>query len=616
VAAFNLVPRGSAIAADGVAKRAAQGRLPVPRIKTRAGTRRVPSLSAALQQSARDELAGEQADRASGAEPPLAVGNGTVGCPRRNPDGDIRVNQDCTFRRQAEEIVKFNPADPTNLVAGQNDARIGYNHCGFDFSLNNGATWGDGVPPFFQRLNDPASLAPTAADRNRHTILGGSGTAHTYDAASDPALAFDADGRAFYGCVLFDVNSNGSALIVTSSPPGAGGSFYNNVPEAGRRFIVAEDNNSRVLHDKEFIAADFYAGSPNRDNVYVTWTVFRYSAACGPQPNPGPDERYCAAPIFGSMSTDHGLTWSTPEEISGSSNSLCFFGDAFDPSRPAHACDFDQGADPTVLPNGDLVVIFNNSNTPADDPNIQQLSVRCHPTGTSPAGSAHLNCAPPARVGADVVDGEPQCDFGRGPEECIPGAFIRTNDYPRIALNRDNGRLYATWQDYRTGEFDVQLAQSSDGGATWTEARAPVNPDRGRDHYFPAVDTRSSPAGGGRDVGSDVVGVSYFRTDTVPGESAGPPNGYAPGQPGVQAGSSDYDLAGGSALGTPYRSKQLSPAFPPPDGVQDGFNGDYSGLVIVNGVAHPIWSDTRNPAAPGQGVARDEDVFTAIVGLP
>jgi hypothetical protein len=59
--------------------------------------------------------------------------------------------------------------------------------------------------------------------------------------------------------------------------------------------------------------------------------------------------------------------------------------------------------------------------------------------------------------------------------------------------------------------------------------------------------------------------------------------------------------------------------FPPPDGIQAGFNGDYSGLTINKGnSAHPIWSDTRNadPFAPANGVVHDEDVFTDSVGLP
>jgi hypothetical protein len=208
------------------------------------------------------------------------------------------------------------------------------------------------------------------------------------------------------------------------------------------------------------------------------------------------------------------------------------------------------------------------------------------------------------------------CDFGCGPDECIPGAYIRTDDYPRIAVNRQNGHLFVTWQDYRTGEFDIHLAESTDGGVTWTEARAPVNPDSGKDHYFPAIDVVPSP-------GRDHVGISYFRTDRVPNENNTRSGGFAPGQnPGVQAENSDYALAGGFALDTPYVFRVISPRFPPPDGNQTGFNGDYSGLTLVGDTAHPIWSDTRNASAypPGspdfQGSIHDEDIFTDAVNLP
>jgi len=191
--------------------------------------------------------------------------------------------------------------------------------------------------------------------------------------------------------------------------------------------MVVEDNSPFVFHDKEFIVADSYRSSPNRDNVYVTWTVFRFGADCDGGTPDAP--AFCRSPIYGSMSTDHAVTWSTPTEISGRSP-LCHFGNAFDPSQPEDACDFSTGSDPVVLPNGDLVVAFNNGNTAADNPNGQQLAVHCSPSGSSTAGTARLNCDAPTKVGDDVSSGEPQCDFGRGPEECIPGAFIRTNDFP------------------------------------------------------------------------------------------------------------------------------------------------------------------------------------------
>jgi hypothetical protein len=596
--AFAQRPAGNLLqrAARGSLKR---GQLPVANLSA-TSTKPAPFfssgiLAATLAAIDAEEERKEAADAGPAGDLPFAdLGGspGTLGCGDRQSKGNVRVNQDCGFRRQAEESIVFNPARPNNLLGGMNDSRVGFNQCGIGFSTDNGRHWGDLLPPFRQKMNNPAGQEPTASDPNRHTILGGPGTFHTYDAASDPAVAFDSRGRAFFSCVAFDLASDASALFVMQSPAGAQGSFFYTIGSAGRRFVVVEDNNVEVLHDKEFIAADAFESSPNRDNVYVTWTVFRFSPLCGPQPNPNVDERFCSSPIFGSMSTDHGLTWSTPEEISGASP-LCFFGNFFDPTRSANACDFNQGADPEVLPTGNVVVVFNNFNTAAANPNAQQLAVVCHPAGSSPAGTAHMNCAPPTRVGDDVIVGEPQCDFGRGPEECIPGAFIRTNDFPRIAVNRENGHLYATWQDFRNGEFDIQMARSVDGGVTWGPT-VTVNPDRGLDHYFPAIDLVER-------ADRDRVGVSYYRS-----ERAFP-------------GGSDYVLAGGTSLAVPYNFKVVSPVFPPPDGIQAGFNGDYSGLTINHGEdAHPIWSDTRiaDPFAPSNGVVRDEDVFTDKVGLP
>jgi hypothetical protein len=616
-------PASSSAGDPGIARGAALGKIKPAKIVITSGgtttTRTLPFISdgtIVAAQQALGVLAGDE--RAEGADAvggdidldgaggggSTTTGSGpahSLGCGGRTSAGNVRVNQDCTFRRQAEEEIVYNPADPNNLVAGQNDSRVGFNQCGTDFSTNNGKNWGDELPPFRQKVNNPAAEEPTPADPNRHTIAGGEGTLHTYDAGSDPALAMDSRGSAFFSCVAFDVFSNASLLYVTQSPLGAEGSFYYNIGMFGRNFVVAEDNNGLIFHDKNFIAADIYPSSPNRDNVYVTWTVFHFTTT-------GDYER---SPIFGSMSTNHGLTWSTPEEISGTSDTLCFFGNFFDPTQPEHACNFDQGSDPVVLPNGDLAVVWNNGNTPAGNPNGQQLGVLCHPTGSSPAGTAHLNCGSPSKVGDDVITGEPQCNFGRGPEECIPGAFIRTNDFPRIVTeNTQNNHLYVVWQDYRNHEYDIQLAVSTDGGVTWTE-RGTVNPDRGLDHYFPAVD--QSPQG------NDRVGVSYYRTERIPNENTTPSGGFAPGQPGVQTSNSDYVLAGGTRAETPYDFKVISPVFPPPDGIQAGFNGDYSGLVINKGTdAHPIWSDTRNvdPYAPTNGVVNDEDVFTDNVGLP
>ena len=77
-------------------------------------------------------------------------------------------------------------------------------------------------------------------------------------------------------------------------------------------------------------------------------------------------------------------------------------------------------------------------------------------------------------------------------------------------------------------------------------------------------------------------------------------------------------LAGGKGNRLPYDFKVVSPVFPPPNGIQSGFLGDYSGLTINRGEeAHPLWSDTRNlnPFALN-GVVNDQDIFTDKVNLP
>ena len=395
--------------------------------------------------------------------------------------------------------------------------------------------------------------------------------------------------------------------------------------------MVAEDNKPQASHDKPFVTSDPFrklpdgSTNPRAGNAYVTWTVFKFDPSCATPDNPS---GYCSSPIWGAMTTDAGLHWSTPEVISGSAP-ICTMGNFFDPTAGPNDCNADQGSDPKVLPNGDLVVTFQNANGPGTTL-AQVLALHCSPSGDSAAGTAHLNCAPPRLVAKQKLAGEPLCDFGRGPEECIPGAYIRTNPFPRTGVNRSNGHVYVTWQDYQrrdngANEWSIQLSKSTDGGLTWTEP-ATINPDTGLDHYFPAIDLSEKN-------GADHVGVSYYRTERVPSEATVPATGFnpcpgviplfsppaIPCQAGVGAANSDYVLAGGNDLSAPYAFRVVSPVFPPPNGIQAGFNGDYSGLAINKGDdAHPIWSDTRNvdPYAPANGVVNDEDVFTDKVDLP
>jgi hypothetical protein len=369
-------------------------------------------------------------------------------------------------------------------------------------------------------------------------------------------------------------------------------------PYTGREHIVSEDNSPAASYDAPKVAADAYVTSPNRDNVYFSWTVFNFT--CGKT-----HDQYCESPVWGSMSTDHGFTWSTPEPISGTNRSICTLGNAFNKALDPGKCNLDGHSDLAVRPNGDLAVTFQSQNAP--NLNSETLSLACHPRGNSAAGTAHLNCGRPSKV-TDYIPG-PTCDLGGGPEQCIPGVGIRApiETAQRLAVDQRTGDLFDTWYDYRFGEFDVFVSKSTNGGVTWSAPRL-VNPDRGTDHYFSAIDI--GERGGAK------VAISYYRTDRVKGENNPPPGGFGPG---VANKMSDYVLAGGSNLSTPYAFVVLSPRFPPPSGNQAGFNGDYSGITVDrNNVAHPIWSDTRNrvPDPKVNKAVVDEDVFTVARQAP
>jgi hypothetical protein len=566
-------------------------------------TKRLPFFSGGVLSTIQEANVGTATANAARSGSVAGATVSSLGCTDRAGSRNVRVNQDCTYRRQAETNIAYNPTDPNNLVAGVNDSIIGWNQTSLDFSLDGGQHWGAiSTAPFRYRLNAPETLRRTAADPNRHTFTGTTGTLHSYDACSDPYVAFDSAGRAFYTCVAFDIASNAGLVLVVPSLPEAKGSTFDQVyapydqtpPATGREHIVMEDNSAAASPDGPKVAADAYRSSPNRDNVYSSFTRFNFT--CGPD-----SDEYCSSKIALSMSTDHGFTWSTPEQVSGSNKNLCVLGDALDPTQRPSECDFNGHSDMAVMPNGDLVVTYLNGNTP--DENQQILTVLCHPRGSSTDGTAKLNCGRPHKVADEILTDAPQCN---GVGTCSPGAFIRTPEETsqRVAVNQRTGTLYDTWYDYRNGEWDIFIARSTNGGHDWSKPRM-VNTDTGMDHYFAAVDV---------DEQTGRIAVTYARTGRVPNENNTPTDGFAPGMPGVQARKSDYVLAWGrGSLTGAFNFQVLSPRTPAPDGIQIGFNGDYNDIVVTpNGRAHPIWSDTRvrvpDPGFYGSSV--DEDAYT------
>jgi hypothetical protein len=104
-------------------------------------------------------------------------------------------------------------------------------------------------------------------------------------------------------------------------------------------------------------------------------------------------------------------------------------------------------------------------------------------------------------------------------------------------------------------------------------------------------------------------------------------------------GASDISLSGSKDLSTSATTRVTSTSMPPSTQFSGLFWGDYAGLAVTD-VAHPLWSDTRDPdlfvcpgtatpgvppkvctgvesAGPQQGMrANDEDIFTAALHIP
>lgn len=534
---------------------------------------------------------GELAKRADAVVAPTkqqqnTPASATAGCPNRYTGGgtnggpNIKVNQDCSLRRQAEEVIAVNPTNPNNLIAGQNDSRIGYNHCGYDWSFDGGKTWGDMIPPFWQFLL---------------------GDLHTADACSDPTATFDGDGNAYIGGILFDVYSAASAFVVAKSNAPIGGSYYHTpAPVSFQEYqtaplgVVASDNDFDVFHDKEFIVADANAGSPKRNNVYATWTRFA-NTSFGVGGN---------SPIYFSQSSDGGATWSPGIEISGSSATYC---GVFSGSADPNACDQDQGSHPVVGPDGTLYVSFGNLNTLLPGVN-QVMMVSC------PAAADCTNPAswtPPVKVN-DLIGTQPRgpdastgCPFGRG---CLPPNGYRVPEVTTISTSVDaSGKVYVSWADFRNGggtcdwqggalgsaatatppcDNDVFYAYSTDGGQSWSGAYK----------LTPAGSAQWQPWSAVTADGTLFVG--YYDRSYGNCEFEGC-NDITLAKVTKAASSSpkvDYTRMTTSSM------PNLVPANNP---VQAGFLGDYMWVATdAKGKAYVVWSDTR-----GRGGSVEEDIY-------
>jgi hypothetical protein len=550
--------------------------------------------------------------KSGNAPSPLAPALKTQGC--SNVFGattavpNFRVNQDCSLRRQAEEVIAVNPTDSNNMVAGQNDSRVGFNHCGYDFTTDKGKTWGDQIPPFYQFI-----LLDT----------------HTADACSDPTATFDNAGNAYIGGVLFQAGgSPASALVVSKSNAALKGSFFH-TPDSSLSLqtyranplgVIESVDGSTVSEDKEFIVADAGASSAKKNNVYMTWTRFA-DTGVGVGGN---------SPINFSQSTDGGKTWSAHVEISGSGTFCTDFSGSVDPN----ACDQNQGSHPFVGPDGTIYVTFTNGNTP-DLGHNQQLFVKC------PVAS---NCSSAASWSAPTVVGQvfDKMPYGSvattgcpGGRQCIPPNGYRVTSFTSGSISADSsGKLYVSWFDGTNiaancnpngsaatatppCDTDVWYSYSTNGGSTWSTPTI-VTPATAEGKTAGTGAAQWQPWSQVAPDGSAFY-VGYYDREYGTGTS------YC-----ETSGCNDITLATitNPATATPTIAYQRITSSSMPNltasvtggtnnSQQAGFLGDYM-WVTTDSAGHPklVWADTRGVVGSSATTPEEDLYFAAPGDLP
>jgi hypothetical protein len=260
------------------------------------------------------------------------------------------------------------------------------------------------------------------------------GTSPTdYKVSGDVSVTFDNQGRAFLCYIAFDKlgtenywahNATRNGIFVRRSVDG--GKTW----EKNATVVIAQKTEPGIpFEDKPDIVAD-NTNSRFAGNLYVGWTEFTLTKSV----------------ILFSRSTDGGVSWSKPSEIS------------------TH-----EG-----LPRDDTGAVEGFTGAVGAD------------------GTLYVAWADGSEIAfATSIDGGQNFSSSRAVLKTAPSYFalanvFRANGFPQIGIDPRSNRLFISWADYRNGDLDVFCSSSTDGGRQWSEAIR-VNSDalhNGADQFF------------------------------------------------------------------------------------------------------------------------------------
>jgi hypothetical protein len=376
-------------------------------------------------------------------------------------------SKDARNRQANETTVSISPAvSPVTgnagdiVVMGANDYRMVPHTADVwmpvYLSFNGGTTW-FGPPPFPAGYNTMVPGFPTDT-----SAAGVASPLYGLDAAGDPIVRFDANGNLLVGGIAFNRNfdqpdrsldtvtfvarynftpgtpATASTTTSAGSPPHFTYEGTAIVDRGAVGFAVPGVTGfAGNFTDKPWMEVDVNSSSasPCAGNVYMAQTNFHGV--------------FGNSPVVFSRSTDGGRTWSPPRTVStgGRAGAL-----------------YNQGADIAVASNGTVYLAFASFTRQAGDTINFVKSTDCGQHWTNPV----------------IVS-----SIGAGQ---APGVAFRTPTFAFLATDTTNPNVvYAAYQSL-SGDYDVFVRRSVNGGATWGAA-VQVHDDPGSRHQiFPTIE--------------------------------------------------------------------------------------------------------------------------------
>jgi hypothetical protein len=315
-------------------------------------------------------------------------------------------------RAQAEPDIARSRTNLDLLVATFQEGRYitgGAIDCGYSTSTDGGLTWSRALlPAVTQTVGGP------------------------YFRATDPVVGFDLNNNVFINMDAATDSAFNHGDVIVSRSTDAGATFQPPV-------VAYHAQNTNYFADKNWMAVNTFANTPNPNRILTTWTLFTdFKNENSP------------TPLVATYSDDAGQNWSSPQFITSPTSHM-------------------QGSQPLFLANGKVAVVYWNFTG-------ERMEVI-----TSDDGGATFNQTPHI--------------IGNVNEWFEP--VIRTGSFlPSAATDRTTSNIYVVVQANLGTDSAIPkilFTKSTDGGNTWTPLIAITDNPNGSGVFNPGI--TASPDG-------------------------------------------------------------------------------------------------------------------------